>query len=138
MRVERPVFDPEAQTRRETRNSKPEILLLNKIDTNAGEENYPFWRALVRGSIPISAKTGAGVDKLIEAVLTHARGQQMQVTLEADVTNGRVLSYIEHHAKVQDRRFVDGRVEIDAVMGKQTLAELARQGQVEIKSASDE
>src|SRR3978361_454786 len=23
---------------------KPEILLLNKIDTPEGEENYPFWR----------------------------------------------------------------------------------------------
>ena len=42
--------------RGEGEKEKPEILLLNKIDTEEGEENYPFWRALIEGSIPISAE----------------------------------------------------------------------------------
>src|SRR5437764_9616615 len=37
---------------------KPEILLLNKIDTEEGEENWPFWRTLHPNAVPISAKTG--------------------------------------------------------------------------------
>src|ERR1043165_1703959 len=36
---------------------KPEILLLNKIDTEEGEANFPFWRTLHADAIPISAKT---------------------------------------------------------------------------------
>ncbi|MGH7177743.1 MAG: GTPase HflX, partial [Tepidisphaeraceae bacterium] len=32
-------------------NGKPEILLLNKIDTPEGRENFEFWRALHAGSI---------------------------------------------------------------------------------------
>src|SRR5262249_58671346 len=38
---------------------KPEILLLNKIDTPEGEDRFPFWRTLHPGSIPISAKSAA-------------------------------------------------------------------------------
>src|SRR6202453_635871 len=34
---------------------KPEMLLLNKIDTTEGEENFPEWRTLHPGAIPISA-----------------------------------------------------------------------------------
>lgn len=113
---------------------KDEILLLNKIDTPEAEENLPFWRTLYPDAIPISAKTGKGIDRLHEAVYQYVRGQQVHVTLEADVTNGRLLSFIESHTRVDERKFSDGRVEIKAIMGKQTLSDLARNGQVEIKS----
>jgi GTP-binding protein HflX len=118
---------------RSARDGKPEILLLNKIDTDEGEEAYKFWRALITGSIPISAKTGAGIDKLHEAVYQQVRGQQVDVLLEAEVTNGRLLSFIESHTRVQHREFLDGRVQIRAVMGKQTLEDLSNNAQVEVK-----
>ena len=62
------------------------------------------------------------------------RGQQVDVTLEADVTNGRLLSFIESHTRVHDRQFIDGRVQIKAIMGKRTLADLSRNEQVEVKA----
>jgi GTP-binding protein HflX len=113
---------------------KPEILLLNKTDTAEGEENYPFWRTLHPDAIPISAKTGRGLDRLQEAVYHHLRGTQVEVALEADVTNGRLISFIESRTRVQDREFLDGRVRFKTVMGKQTLADLSNNEQVEIKS----
>jgi GTP-binding protein HflX len=113
---------------------KPEILLLNKIDTEEAESAVPFWRTLYPDAIPISARTGAGLDRLIEAVYGVVRGQQVEVTLEADVANGRLLSFIESHSRVQDREFTDARVTLRAVMGRKTLADLARNEQVEIKS----
>jgi GTP-binding protein HflX len=116
---------------------KLEILLLNKVDTDEGEEKFPFWRTLHPEAIPISAKTGRGIAELHDAVLNAVRGQQVNVLLEADVTNGRLLSYIEHHTRVDDRQFEGARVEIRAVMTKSTLAELARNGQVEIKSVGE-
>jgi GTPase len=116
--------------------NKPEILLLNKIDTAEGTENYPFWRALVAGSIPISAKTGEGIAELNEAVYQHLRGQQVEVTLEAEVTNGKLLSFIESNTRVRDREFLDGRVRMKAVMGKQTLADLSRNDQVHVEAVS--
>ena len=92
--------------------SKPEILLLNKIDTDTGRDEADFWRALHAGAIPISAKTGEGLGDLQEAVYQHVRGTQVDVTLEADVTNGRLLSFIESHTRVHDRQFLDGRIQL--------------------------
>src|SRR4051812_24102390 len=84
---------------------KPEILLLNKIDTPEGEHNYPTWRTLHPDAIPISAKTGRGIADLIERVYQAVRGQQVDVTLEAEVTNGKLISFIEQHSRVHDRQF---------------------------------
>ncbi|HYO10190.1 MAG TPA: GTPase HflX [Tepidisphaeraceae bacterium] len=115
-------------------DAKPEILLLNKVDTEEGEENFPFWRTLHPDAIPISAKTGRGLSQLHEAVYQHVRGQQVDVTLEADVGNGKLISFIESHTRVREREFNDGRVVIRATMGKQTLADLSRNDQVEVKA----
>ncbi len=108
--------------------NKPEILLLNKIDTEEGEEGYPFWRALVAGSIPISAKTGLGLAELNEAVYKHVLGTQVEVVLEMDDTNGRMISYVESHTRVQEREFVDGKAKMRVVIGRKSLEELLRQG----------
>lgn len=111
---------------------KPELLLLNKIDTDEGEQNFPFWRTLHPDAIPISARTGKGVAQLTEAVYRAVRGQQVDVTLEADVTNGRLINFIESHSRVLDRQFDDSRVRIRCVMGNKTLADLSRNDQVEV------
>jgi GTP-binding protein HflX len=116
---------------------KPEILLLNKIDTEEGEAAYPVWRPLHPAAIPVSARTGMGLEKLTKAVHAFVLGQQVEVTLEADVANGRLLSYIESHSRIQDRQFHDSKVTLRAVMGKRTLADLSRNGQVEIKTVAE-
>jgi GTP-binding protein HflX len=116
---------------------KPEILLLNKTDTEEGEERFPFWRMMHPGAIPISAKTGVGLPQLMESVYKFVRGQQVEATLECDVTNGRLISFIESHTRVSHREFTDGRVEFRVVMGRNTLADLARNGQVEVKSVEE-
>jgi len=61
---------------------------------------------------------------------------QVEVELEADVGNGRLLAFLESHTRVQAREFTDGRVTMKVIMGKSTLAELSRNGQVEIKKVS--
>ena len=116
---------------------KPELLLLNKIDTEEGADAFPFWRTLHPDAIPISARTGKGLADLHEAVYRDVRGHQVDVTLEADVANGKLISFIESHTRVQERQFNDGRVTFRAIMGKQTLADLARNEQVEVKTVGD-
>ncbi|QOV90148.1 GTPase HflX [Humisphaera borealis] len=112
---------------------KPEILLLNKTDTPEGEENYPFWRNMHPDAIPISARTGKGLEHLLVEVLRAVRGTQVDVTLEADVANGKLLSFLESHTRIHDRQFDDNRVTLKAIMGKRTLADLQKNDQVEVK-----
>jgi GTP-binding protein HflX len=113
---------------------KPELLLLNKIDTEEGEAAYPVWRTLHPSAIPISAKNATGLKELTEAVLKAVRGTQVDVTLEADVENGRLISFIEKHSHIHDRQFLDSKIIMKAVMGKRVLADLSRNEQVEVKA----
>ena len=112
---------------------KPEILLLNKIDTEEGAEQWQFWKTLYHDAIPISAKTGKGLVDLNEAVYQAVRGHQVDVTLEADTANGKLISFIESRMRVHERKFNDSRVVFQVTMGKQMLADLQRNDQVEIK-----
>src|SRR5208282_2830339 len=68
---------------------KPELLLLNKIDTPEGQDKFPEWRTIHPDAIPLSAKTGRGIDKLHETVEQIVRGQLSEVLLEADSANGK-------------------------------------------------
>src|SRR5688572_16366148 len=97
---------------------KPEILLLNKVDTEEGETNYPFWRTLHPDAVPISAKTGQGLEALHSRVFAAVRGTQVDVTLEADSSNGRLLAFLESHTRIHDRQFDGDRVTLKAIMGK--------------------
>lgn len=115
---------------------KPEILLLNKIDTEEGDIAYPVWRTLHPEAIPVSARTGKGLEKLHQAIVDFVRGQQVEAILEADLANGRLLSFIESHARIQERHFNDSRVILKVLIGQRTLADLGRNAQVEIKQAA--
>lgn len=106
--------------------NKPEILLLNKVDTPEGIEALPEWRTVYPDAIAISAKTGKGLDKLIEAVYQVLRGTQDDVKIEVDVTNGRLISFIESHTRVLEREFLDGTARFEIRVGKQTLEDLKR------------
>jgi GTP-binding protein HflX len=117
-------------------SGKPEILLLNKIDTDEGAQHVHFWKTLHPNAIAISAKTGKGLIDLAEAVYQAVRGQQVDVTLEMDVTNGRLMSFIESHSRIHDRQFTDGRAVLKAIMGKRTLADLSRNEAVEVKAVA--
>lgn len=112
---------------------KPEILVLNKVDTPEGAEAFPGWRTTHSGTIPISAKTGQGLGALHEAVYQFVRGHQSDVTLEADVTDGKLLSFIESHTRVTAREIVGERVVLRIIVGKQTLEDLSRNERMEIK-----
>jgi small GTP-binding protein len=87
---------------------KPEVLLLNKVDTEEGEERMPFWRTLHHDAIPISAKTGKGLSALHEAVYQAVRGQQVDVTLETDVEQ-RQTAVVHRIAHACARARIPGR-----------------------------
>ncbi len=107
---------------------KPELLLLNKSDTPEGEEKMPFWRAMHADSLAISAKTGLGLAELTERVYQVVRGSQSEVTLNIDVTDGKLLSFVQSHTRILETLLdEDGNHwTIKSVVGKNTLEDLRR------------
>lgn len=111
---------------------KPELLLLNKIDTPEAQQEVHTWKALHPDALAVSARTGQGLAELVEHVYRFVRGQQVEAVLSMPVTDGRLISFIESHTRVCDRTFDDGNVRFTVIVGKRTLSDLARHPGLEI------
>jgi GTP-binding protein HflX len=116
-------------------SGKPELLLLNKIDTDEGAEALPEWRAMNADAIAISARTGEGLVKLRQAVLQFIRGQQMRITIEVPAADGKLLSMLESRLAIRQRNYDGDRVRLSAIVGRTMLEELSRNPSVSILDA---
>ena len=92
---------------------RPEILLLNKIDTEEGEAAYPFWRTLYPTAIPISGKTGHGVAEGLDrsgfqgGARDAGRGDRWKRIWP---TSRSCAAFLESHSRViQDRQYTTTR-----------------------------
>jgi GTP-binding protein HflX len=116
---------------------KPEILLLNKIDTEPGAYHADHWHTLHPRAIPISAKTGAGLTDLNEAVLRFVRGHQVNVTLECDVRHGKLIQFIRTHTRIHEEEVTDEKMIFHVTVGKQMLKQLEQNESLAIHSMTE-
>jgi GTP-binding protein HflX len=97
---------------------KDTILVLNQVDriTEPGVldtllRNYPH-------GVPVSAKTGKGITQLANAVSTALTQHFLDVDVETDVANGRLLAYLAQHGEILSRTFTGDRVTIHCRLPK--------------------
>ena len=100
------------------------LALLNKIDAIEDPAGLLILRRQLPDALPISAKTGAGLSELIERVRPLVTGPPQQVTIRLRTSDGRAIAFVEHHARVLDRRYFDHSVEMDIIIGSSHLARL--------------
>jgi len=103
------------------------IILLNKIDAVHDEAGLSVLRHQLPEAIPISARSGVGLDRLVEAVRRMVAGDPRQVMLRLPAGDGRAASAVEQQAEVADRRYVDGHIEMDVTVGAWALDRLVEQ-----------
>lgn len=116
--------------------NKAELLLLNKIDTDEGRQQFPVWRALYPNAIPISAKTGEGMAAMHDAVYRYVRGQQVEVEVEIELSNGKLLSFLESQCRIEDRQFLDGKARLRVIVGRNFLKDLQANPDVTVASVA--
>jgi GTP-binding protein HflX len=97
---------------------KDTILVLNQVDriTEPGALD-----ALLRNyahAIPVSAKTGAGLSRLATAVSDALTQHFLDVDVETDVANGRLLAYLAQHGEILSRTFTGDRVSVHCRLPK--------------------
>lgn len=118
--------------------NKPELLLLNKIDSENGEKEYPAWQTLHPDAIPISAKTGAGLDRLMTLVASKITGQQIRVHLAIPMRQGKLISQVESNGTVHGRDFEEHHAVLDITLGEKYLTDLVNAGKVEVRKRVEE
>jgi GTP-binding protein HflX len=104
---------------------KDTILVLNQIDAihepgmlDMLKQKYPL-------AIPISARTGEGMSQFAAAVSDALTHHFVDVDVETDVANGRLLALLAKNTEILSRTYTDGRVSVHCRVPRKFLGQLA-------------
>ncbi|MEM7577736.1 MAG: GTPase HflX [Planctomycetota bacterium] len=105
------------------------LLLLNKTDALEHNADLLVLQNENPDALPISAKTGRGLDELVEVVRTHLHGGLRETTLLIDMADGKALTFLENRSEeVLDREYLDTTVRMTIRIGGNQLERLWAMG----------
>lgn len=97
---------------------KPKIDVINKVDLL---ESLPQWP----GAMPISAKTGEGIDALLDEIKHQIRGVQRKLRVSIPYAQGALTSMLHSSGAVLCEEYTDTGVVIEAMADDQLYGRLA-------------
>ena len=102
------------------------LLVLNKIDKAIATDRTTFdvLRHEHPHAVAVSSKTGEGFERL-RAAVTERLGGYVSAEIETSAGNGKLLSFLAHHADVTDRAYADNRVTLKCRLPKAIAERLA-------------
>jgi GTP-binding protein HflX len=109
--------------------AKRTLLVLNKIDAlDEGAvhrllERYP-------NAVPISARSGQGLDRLAAVVSESLTDGFLDLDIETGVDNGKLLAYLASHGEIRSKRFGEERVVIHCRMPAEHFGRMDKTGAV--------
>jgi GTP-binding protein HflX len=109
-------------------NKKPLIMVLNKVDALKDLSVITFFQSKYDSVVTISALIGQDLEKLKQMMVSFATKGSMEIKLECDVSNGKLLAYIYANSMVIDRKFTDSSVNFHIIIGKSVLSKLYQLG----------
>jgi len=99
-------------------SDKPMIDVINKVDLL---ETLPQWP----GAMPISAKTGEGIEALLEEIKCQIRGVQRKLRVEIPYAHGALTSMLHASGAVLSEEYTDTGVVVEAMADDQLYGRLA-------------
>ena len=103
---------------------KDTILVLNQIDKIREPGMLDGLQRRYPSAIPVSAKTKTGLTRLASAVSEALTQHFLDVDIEIDVTNGRLLAYLAQHGEILSRTYFGDRVSVHCRMPREYLGRI--------------
>lgn len=103
---------------------KDTLLVINKIDALPDHARVDHILQRYPNGVPVSARSGAGLDKLAQVVSQELSRAFRDVDIETDVGNGRLMAYLARHGEVLSQRFSDSRVVIHCRLPQEALGKI--------------
>lgn len=105
--------------------NKRQIRVLNKVDLLPANVRDGLRDS--SGMVHVSAKTGAGIDRLLELIDGGLADDPLRrVRLRVPQREGKALALIEAQARIIGREYRDGSVDLDIQAAQSTLSKLER------------
>jgi GTP-binding protein HflX len=109
--------------------AKDTLLVLNKIDATDMAQVAGLLGRYPR-AIPISARSGKGLDQLAAAVSESLTHGFLDVDVETGVENGRLLAQLAAHGEVLSKRYNESRVIVHCRLPRKALGHLQGEGTI--------
>jgi len=107
---------------------QPRLVVLNKIDVLEHNADMLAMEAELADHIALSAKTGRGMDQLIDRLRFEARGGTAVRRISLPLREGKAINFLETRAVVEDRQYVGDRAIFTARIGNRQLDQLRAMG----------
>ena len=103
---------------------KDRLLLLNKTDRIGDPSVRTVLAGKYAGAIFVSATTGENAGAVVAALSERLRGRRVNVTLEVNCANGRLMQYLSRYARLSGHEYEGSRARFQAEMSERHLAAL--------------
>jgi GTPase len=105
---------------------KDAILILNKVDAAASDEMVGRVLDRYPHAIPVSAAKQSGFEALSHAVATALASEFLDIEVDVDPSDGRLLAYLAAKGEVVSRDYEEARVRVHVHMPASAMGEVHR------------
>jgi GTP-binding protein HflX len=115
------------------------ILVLNQIDRVHEPGALEQLKQRYPSAIPISARSGDGLSRLASAVSDALTQHCLDVDVDLDGANGRLLAYLAKHGEILSRTYAEDRVSVHCRMPRKYLAPIhADEARIRIRATGQD
>ncbi len=107
---------------------KSTLVVLNKIDAASDNTMRQIVERHVGDSLAISARTGAGLDRLVECVRALRVRPDLNATLRVSQADGKALAFLDRQAEILQRHYDGHTVEMLVRIAESSLQKLMSLG----------
>ncbi len=104
---------------------KDTILVLNQVDKISEPGTLDVLLQRFPSAIPISARSGQGLSQLAAAVSEALTHHFVEVDVEADIGNGRLLASLAKNTEILSRTYTDGKVSVHCRSPRKFLGQIS-------------
>jgi GTP-binding protein HflX len=108
--------------------AKDTLLVLNKVDALEDRSRLDGLLNRYPNAVPISARSGLGLDRLAQAVSDALSRSFLDLDVETSVGNGRLLAYLSAQGEVLSKHYVDSRVVVHCRLPQKAVGALREEG----------
>jgi GTPase len=105
---------------------KPSLMLLNKADMLSRRSMLDTLATTYPDSLCISAKTGLGVEGVLEAVTDRLHGGEVHLRIKSSHANGKIQSFVRACGTLLAEKYTDEGVELEVRLGRNYMSELQK------------
>ena len=116
----------------------PRIAILDQVDTIQDPLMMRFLEDRLPRSLRTSALTGEGLDALTEAVHDYVTRRHLEIVVEGDPGNGRLISALRDWGEVEETSYLEGRVVVRLRIAPRYVDSIRRMGGQIVAGAPEE